>query len=386
VSIEFALAALAALSLALTLWQWGLAARFPLHRRVAHSPFTPPLTLLKPVRGADADTAACLESWLAQTYPGPVQVLFGVESADAAAAGVIRGLLAAHPESDAELVICPESLGANGKVSKLIQLWPRMKHDFVVISDADVHVPPDLLANVVAPLRAERVGLVTCLYRLANPATLAMQWEAITINADFWSQVLQARSLRFLDFALGAVMVTSRRRLEAVGGFVLLADHLADDYQLGHRIARAGARIELCPVVVDCWEPRRSWGDVWRHQLRWARTLRACQPLPYFASVLGNTTLWALLCALASASSGSGRSALALGIALAALAGRIATALHNQSRLTGSTAHLRFGWLVPVKDLLQVAVWGRAFTGRTISWRGECYRIERGGRLVRIPG
>src|SRR5262249_42061532 len=154
----------------------------------------------------------------------------------------------AHPERDAQLVICSESLGMNAKVSTLIQLLRQAVREptpgssqegnpagpnadpVIIISDADVHVPPDFLANVVAPLRDERVGLVNCLYRLANPATLAMQWEAIAINADFWSQVLQAQSLKPLDFALGAVMTTTRRRLESIGGFEALVDFLADDY------------------------------------------------------------------------------------------------------------------------------------------------------------
>src|SRR5206468_2110374 len=124
----------------------------------------------------------------------------------------------------------------------------------IIISDADVHVPPDLLANVVAPLCDEGVGLVSCFYRLAYPATLAMQFEAIAINADFWSQVLQAQSLKPLDFALGAVMATTRRRLESIGGFEVLVDFLADDYQLGNLIARKGGRVLLSPVVVECRE------------------------------------------------------------------------------------------------------------------------------------
>src|SRR5207249_3973973 len=165
----------------------------------------------------------------------------------------------------------------------------------IIISDSDVHVPPDLLANVVAPLCDEGVGLVSCFYRLAYPATLAMQFEAIAINADFWSQVLQAQNLKPLDFALGAVMATTRRRLESIGGFEALKDFLADDYQLGNLIARKGGRIVLCPVVVECRESPKSWREVWRHQLRWARTIRICQPVPYFFSILGNATLWPLL-------------------------------------------------------------------------------------------
>ncbi len=165
----------------------------------------------------------------------------------------------------------------------------------ILVSDADVRVPPDFLANVVAPLRDPKIGLVNCFYRLANPTTTAMQWEAVAINADFWSQVLQAASLKPLDFALGAVMLTRRKLLEETGGFSALAGCLADDYQLGHRIAQNGHRIVLCPVVVECWNEPMNWSEVWKHQLRWARTIRVCQPLPYFFSILSNATFWPLL-------------------------------------------------------------------------------------------
>src|ERR1035441_8628013 len=123
-------------------------------------------------------------------------------------------------------------------------------------------------------------GLVCCFYRLANPTTLAMQWEAIGMNADFWSQVLQSRSLKPLDFALGAVMAIRRQHLEEIGGFAPLVDCLADDYQLGNRIARRGHPIILSSLVVECWSAPMGWAAVWKHQLRWARTIRVCQPVP----------------------------------------------------------------------------------------------------------
>jgi ceramide glucosyltransferase len=253
------------------------------------------VTLLKPLKGCDAETEECLRSWLIQDYAGPVQILFGTASADDPVCEVAKKLIASYPECDAQLVVCRESLGPNAKVSTLIQLDSLARHDVVIISDADVRVPPDLLSNVVAPLREAKAGLVNCFYRLANPSTLAMRWEAICVNSDFWSQVLQSRSLKPLDFALGAVMAVKREALVQAGGLSALAHYLADDYQLGHFIAAKGWRIELSPVVVDCWEPPMNWRQVWRHQLRWARTIRVCQPIAYFFSILSNATLWPTL-------------------------------------------------------------------------------------------
>ncbi|MCW5551034.1 MAG: glycosyltransferase [Verrucomicrobiae bacterium] len=429
------LGALALLSLALTLWQWLAARRFSLHQRATDNSFAPAVTLLKPLKGCDEHTESCLRSWLAQDYVGEVQVLFGVAEAGDPACAVVAKLLREFPKRDAQLMVCPERLGANAKVSTLAQLEPLVKHEFIVISDADVSVPPDLLANVVARfppnqradhlvrthsaqetrtqadpcsappgngptaggLGEQHVGLVNCFYRLANPTTLAMQWEAIAINADFWSQVLQSASFRKLDFALGAVMALRRQPLANIGGFRALVNCLADDYQLGHRLARQGQRIELCPVVVECWSAPMSWRAVWQHQLRWARTIRVCQPVPYFFSLLNNVTFWSLLWLVTSlAATSFAEYSFAVGeiivsveifwglpCAALCLLVRMLAALDLQSRLTGARAHWKYWWLVPVKDLLQVALWAGAFLGNRVEWRGERYRLRRDGTLNR---
>ncbi len=372
---------LALLAVLLTLWQLVAAWRFPLHRRIADKSFTPAITILKPLKGLEHNILDCLRSWLTQNYPSPVEVLFGVASPNDPACAVIRQLFQEHPKADAALVICPESLGVNGKVSSLIQMQRRAKHGVIIVSDADVLVSADFLVNVVAPLRDEKTGLVNCFYRLVNPTTLAMRWEAVAINADFWSQVLQGASLQPPDFALGAVMVTRRTSLEKIGGFEALADYLADDFQLGNRIVRLAAqRIELCPVVVDCVSHPMNWREVWSHQLRWARTIRACKPLPYAASILGNTTLWPALWLAVQPSKCS------LAFFAAALLIRIMTAQTLQRRLGPVPGQGFYWWLAPVKDTLQFALWVCAFAGGSIVWRGQRYRLQRDGRLAAVTG
>ncbi|HXR05289.1 MAG TPA: glycosyltransferase [Verrucomicrobiae bacterium] len=413
------LAVLALLSLALLLWQWFAARRFPLHQRITDFSFSPAITLLKPLKGCDATTAESLRSWFRQNYTGRTQILFGVADATDPVCKIVRELIAENPEHnsssvaalrrvDAQLIVCDRLTGANAKVAKLVQLEKLAKHDLILVSDADVRVPPDFLANVVAPLSPSdgerdgargKVGLVSCFYRLANPTTTAMQWEAVAINADFWSQVLQAASLKPLDFALGAVMLTPRKLLAEIGGFDALADCLADDYQLGHWIAGKGHRIALCPAVVECWDAPMNWSEVWKHQLRWARTIRVCQPLPYFFSILSNATFWPLLWLATELPGLSMKTAqttdygyfqtsgfaigLPCGIAIAVviLLMRIILAQNLQRRLTGF-ANANFFWMVPVKDLLQVAIWFGAFAGRTVEWRGRRMKLRRDGTLV----
>ena len=383
------LGVLALLSLVLLLWQWFVGCRFPLHSRTQLPPARdalPAVTLLKPLKGCDFATEDCLRSWFAQQYSGPVQILLGVASDDDPVCSIVRRLLGESPFLDAQLVVCGPPVGANSKVSKLLALERLAKHDIVIVSDADVRVPPDFLASFVEPLAEQhaprheafpKCGLVNCFYHLANPSTPAMQLEAIAINADFWSSVLQARSLKPLDFALGAVMGTRCRQLAEIGGFGGLVDCLADDYQLGHRLAGRGYRIELSPLVVECWSEPMGWAAVWKHQLRWARTIRICQPAPYFFSILSNVTLWPLLWLAVNPS----RSVLAFALGCWLL--RIATALHLQGRLTRSWSHLAWGWLAPVKDLLQAVLWLVSFLGNTVEWRGQRMRLGTDGTLER---
>jgi len=403
------------------------------------------VTLLKPLKGCDPATEDCLRSWFAQQYRGRMQILFGVAAADDPVCGIVRRLLQEFTAIDAQLVVGSPLPGANAKVAKLAELEGLAKHELLVISDADVRVPPDFLANIVAPLggaplplnlvgtrstasvtlaakngtrwnaslpssEARACGLVCCFYRLANPATLAMQWEAIAVNADFWSQVLQARSLKPLDFALGAVMALRRQQLREIGGFAGLVDCLADDYQLGNRIARRGYAIALSPVVVECWSAPMGWADVWKHQLRWARTIRVCQPVPYFFSLLSNATLWPVVWFMV-------KPAAAVAVcAIVCLLVRILTALNLQGRLnqdpnvggwafrrdqtstdkwargdarppafqTPEQTRGRYAWLIPVKDLFQAAIWLLAFLGNKIEWRGQRMRLRPDGTLERL--
>jgi ceramide glucosyltransferase len=207
-----------------------------------------------------------------------------------------------------------------------------------------------------------------------------MQWEAVAVNADFWSQVLQSRTLKPLDFALGAAILVRRRALNEIGGFAALANCLADDYELGRRVARNGHRIALCPVVVECWDVPQSWTHVWKHQLRWARTIRVCQPVPYFFSILSNASLWPALWLAAVVLSGWYLcAALTAGFFVLL---RVMLAQNLQRRFTPGQTLVSPFWLVLVKDFFQAAIWLAAFLGSTVEWRGRSMRVRRDGVLV----
>ena len=371
------LSALAVVSFGLSIWQFAASMRFPLHRLAPEATATPRVSVLKPLKGCDTETRDCLRSWLTQECPADVEVLFGVESKADPVCEIVRSLIREYPKCSAHLIVCGERLGPNPKVSKLAQLARLAKHEIICASDADTRVPSDFLRRAVAPLSDPQVGLVNCFYRFATPSTFAMRWEAFAVNADFWGQVLQSTALKPMDFALGAVMIAPRTHLDRIGGFETLVDYLADDYELGQRIARNGARVALATVVVDCWTGPMPFSEVWAHQLRWARTIRVCQPWPYFLSILGNATLWPVLLISAAPS------AVVAGAVATALAWRMAQGCLMERKFTGR-GRLDSLWMGLVKDVLQLGLWAAAFAGRQVVWRGERLRVDAKGKLARL--
>ena len=402
--LTWALGILFATSLGLFLWQVAAGLAFPLRRKhpVAAGCSLSAVTILKPLKGRDPETRKCLESWFIQDYPQAVQLLFGVDSENDPVCHLVQELMGAYPNVSAQLIVCRSVCEyPNGKVGKLIELSRHADHDIWVICDADVSAPVDFLRQTVGLLEAKSVGLIHSLYRLHCPNTAAMQWEAIGVNVDFWCQVLQARQLGPLDFALGAAMVTTRKHVAIMGGFEALGNHLADDYHLGNLLAQRGYELILSHAVVECNEPLTSWRNVWKHQLRWARTIRCCKPVPYFFSILNNVTLWScLLWLFARVGADSNVESLffstrvfgwglelhwASWLLIAGLGIRVSLGVVLHRRFTGRTLHPRWWGIIMVKDVFQVVLWGFAFTGNRVDWRGEIFRLGDDGRIIIPP-
>jgi ceramide glucosyltransferase len=366
---------LTVLSAGINLWQWAAAGRFRLHAEIPKLSGAPGITLFKALKGADDYTHNCLESWLAQDYAGPTQILFGVADAADPVCAIVRDLISLYRHRDVELVICEPILGPNAKVSTLTHLQKKAKHPIWIVSDADVFAPEHLLREIAARFENDAsVALVNSFYELPAPETFGALWESIAVNADFWSQVCQSNSMQPMRFALGAVMAARREAIEKIGGYETLLNQLADDYQLGKRVVAGGGKIELTNSVVECREDAKSFAQIWSHQLRWSRTIRVCQPAPYFFSILSNTTLFAIATALVNPS--------CPGI-LPSLCVRIATAMHNAYRLTRRRESLLEALFVPGKDLLQFAIWLLSFVGNKVTWRDETFRVNKGGELTK---
>lgn len=347
-------------------------------REPARPPFEPPLTVLKPLKGLGHDLEANLESFCRQDYPR-YQIVFGVATADDPAVAVVRRIRRRFPQCDIALSIAHET-GTNRKVANLVHMMRLAKYGVLVLSDADVRVEANYLRTMVAPLADPAVGLATTLYRGIAGRSRASRLEALFVNTDALPMFVTAEWVQGLHNAYGASIAVKRAALEAIGGFRALADHLADDYLLGERIARAGWRLALLPYVVATVIDATRLRDVWRHQLRWARTYRAQQPLGWFCSVITHAMLWGVLAATVSGGSGAGWAALALAAScrLVALSGILALAGDRDTR--------RWLWLVPLKDLLYSLVWFVSWLGRRVEWSGEVLRVEPDGRLVPLAG
>lgn len=376
--VDIILGSLAFLSCGILLWQWLEAVFWRKKNNIpknAPSRYVPSITLFKPVKGCEARTIECLTSWLEQRYEGKLQFLFGVASEEDPIVPPLRKLLQQYPHIDAELHICSQDKGFNKKVSTLIQLEPLATGEVWIVSDADVLVPENLLNELCTQMAEPGTVAVNCLYQLKTPPTLATAFETIAVNADFWSQVTQSLRLGEQDFCLGAVITVNAEAFKKTGGFTPLADLLADDYHIGHRLHQAGGKIRLSSLVVDSIAPKATFSQTWKHQLRWARTIRFERPIAYALSVLSNAGFWSISWLLL------GQSNVRLPITITLLLIRI-MAVHNLQKTLAHGEKTNFAWMAPAKDLFQFAILVAAYIGSTVHWRGNIFTVHKGGKIT----
>lgn len=359
-----------------------LSARAFLRRARVPAGFAPAVSILKPLRGVDPGMLEAFASHCRQDYTGEYEILFGVASVDDPSVALVRQLQADFPAHAIRLILCPEDLGANGKVSCLAQLLPHAQYDYLIVNDGDIHVRPHYLANVLAPFLPDQtqrpVGLVTALYRGRAHGTLGSKLETLGISTDFAPAVLTSRFLeRSLSFGLGSTLAVSRTALDAIGGFAPLTDYLADDYQIGARIHRTGFRVELADEVVETSVPAYRSFDFLHHQLRWMRTMRESRRAGYAGMVFSYGLAWAVLNLIAT-----GVSLPALALLSMALLLRVALALGVGVTLLGDEQVLHDLWLLLPRDLVALCLWAWSYASNTVTWRGE-RMIIREGKIAR---
>lgn len=336
----------------------------------------PPISILKPLKGVDPEIWESFCSHCEQDYP-QFQLIFGVSDAADPAIEVVRKLQAKYPNIPIELIVCDRVLGANIKVSNLVQMLPTARHEVLLVNDSDIRVPADYLRKVTAPLVDPSVGLVTCLYRGVAGPTLGSRLEAVGISTDFVPGVLSALFLeKGLHFGLGSTLAFRRRDLEAIGGFEAFLDYLADDYELGRRIAATGKRVELSAATVTTFLPAYTLGEFFRHQLRWSRTIRDARRWGYAGLLFTFGMPWALVTLLAA--HGAAGAWILLGMTIAA---RLTVGIGTAVLVLNDEPVIRNIVFLPLRDLIAPLVWAAGFMGNRIHWRGEVFNLK-DGRLT----
>jgi ceramide glucosyltransferase len=374
--------------------------------------FAPGVSVLKSLKGLDPGMMDAFRSHCRQSYAGEFELLFGVSSLSDPAAAAVERLKIEFPHQSILLIECPMRLGTNGKVSTLVQLAAHARYPFLLINDSDITVSPRYLERVMAcfapaetalvagageemaagsarlkpcsdasrhfsadgDLHPEEVGLVTALYRGRAHGTLPSRLEALGIATDFQAGVLLSKWIEGgLHYGLGSTLAVRREALDRIGGLEVLVDHLADDYELGVRVAAAGYRVALSAEVVETAIPAYGWRAFIDHQLRWTRTVRDARPWGYVGLIFTYGLSWALVNVVVSNASPLSLNLLGVSFLL-----RLGLAVTVGAGVLADPQVMPSLWLLPLRDLVAVGVWIAGFAGNTIVWRGERFALKDG--------
>ena len=339
--------------------------------------YTPSVSVLKPVRGVDFGSHENFASFCRQEYPD-YEILFAVNDDADPAVPLIQRIIEEFPERRIRLLVGAEHLGANRKVNKLARLVREAQHDLLVLTDGDVRVGPHYLREVVAPLADCKTGAVTSFYRGIAEKNLGAEVEAIGASSDFFAGVLMAEWMEGITFALGASIATTREWLGKMGGFEAIADALADDYEVGNRIVKAGGQVVLSREAVWTMYPAQTFRSFWDHQVRWARTVRLCRPLSYIGLLFTQGLPWVLLAAIVAPTAWTAAVYLfAYLILRSAMAWTVGVWGVRDEVLR------RKFWLVPLRDAIHFVIWLVSFASNHIRW-GSVEYVIRQGRMVPI--
>ena len=353
---------------------------FGRERRKLLAAYTPPVSVLKPVRGVDFASYENFKSFCLQDYP-EYEILFCVNEPNDEAVPLVRQLTNEFPQRSIRLLSGAPQLGSNRKVNNLALLAREAKYGLLVQADGDVRVGPRYLREMAAPFERKGTGVVSCFYRGITQGGLWSRVEALGVATDFSAGVLVADWKEGVSFALGASVAATKSWLADIGGYEALANVLADDYEIGNRVAKANGQVLISREIVETMYPTVSFREFWEHQLRWARTVRLCRPASYFGLLFTHGLPWAVVGGMASGALKSAASFLAAYLVL-----RL-----TQSWTTGvwglhdETARKKW-WLLPLRDAAHFGVWLASFFSNRIVWGGTEFRLAGNGEMVAVAG
>ncbi len=343
--------------------------------RTASRDFHPAVSVIKPLCGLDFNIYQNLASFCQQIYP-KYQIIFGVQNPLDPCISVVKQIIHDYSDLDLQLVISDVSIGANQKVNNLANAAAQAKYPILVLADSDVRVGPNYLQQIVQPLQDPTVGAVTCLYRPITKGVVA-NFEALGISTDYLASVIVAHRLEGLQFTLGPTVVVRASAFESVGGFVAIADYLADDFQIGFLLAQANYKVVLSEYIIDHLITTESWKDLVQRQVRWHLCTRVSRPWGYLGLLFTHGTVTSLGVVVATSGAWQAWVLLALIWSL-----RLGMAQTVGVTVLKEPMAKRAIWLVPMRDFVSFAIWCYAWFIRQIEWRGKVYRLAKGGKLV----
>jgi len=355
------------------------AARFFRRERAKKLPvFTPPVSLLKPVRGVDFASRENFSSFCNQDYPD-YEILFCVNDLSDPAVPLIEQLMKQFPQRNIRLFSGALQIGSNRKVNNLVLLTREAQHDILIQSDGDVRVGPDYIRELVAPFTDPSVGAVSCFYRAVAQENLEAELEAVGAASDFFAGALVADWKEGSTFALGASVATTKLWLNKIGGYEVLVNLLADDYELGNRIHKAGGKVFLSREPVWTMYPAQTVRGFWEHQVRWARTNRLCRPVAYLGLLFTHGLPWTLLAASVATNHTIAATYLFVYLVL-----RFAMAWTVGIWGIGDQVLRRKFWLIPLRDAIHFLVWLASLLSNRITWGDSQFELKH-GQMIEIP-
>jgi ceramide glucosyltransferase len=346
------------------------------HRlRLKNSPaldpyFSPPVSMLKPVRGVDRGAYENFASMCVLDYP-EYEIVFAVGEADDPIIPTIQALQRDFPDTQIRLIVGVEQLGACRKTNNLCRLAKEARYELLVMNDSDVRVEKDYLRVVTAPFRDAKVGVVTAFFRGITDSGLASELDAMGIPTEGAPNTILAEFLGTLDYAFGWTMAIPKQRLAEIGGFEALVNHHSDDFMLGNEISRKGYRVEVMRKPVWMVFPKQTIEEFLRHELRWMVQLRNIRPDGYLALFFTFGLAWSLLVAALGPCW-----KIALAYAALYLSLRLSLAWEVGVRLIEDPTVRRKPWLVILRDALNLCLYIASFFSNTMAWRGFRYRVQ----------
>ncbi len=328
----------------------------------------PPVSVLRPMSGAEDNTEANLRSVFGQKYEAEFEVLLAVHEESDPAAAIARRVMAEFPNVPSRLIVSGVSPLPNAKVWSLRALIPEARFEHVLMTDSDIKLDPDCLSITISELEQSNVGLVTCPYRAVGGPNFWPQVEAIGLNTDFLAGMLTQRMLNGMDFAIGCTIATRKSDLISIGGLEYLQRYLAEDFMMGNLMRKSGREVILSRSVIEHHIGNDTFVNNWKHRMRWARSTRRSRPAGYIGEIFTKPVALALLVGAVEPNLWP--------VLPIAMTMRLAVARLTSVRILKS----RTQWeLLPIEDLATFMTWFLGFFGKRILWRGRWLIITRAG-------